>query len=447
MLQGAGALRSGSVPRPRYDAAMSSFRFVHAADLHLDTPFEGLAGTAPHVAQSLREASLQAWDALVELCIAEEAAFLLLAGDVYDGAERGVRAQLRFLHGLQRLAEHGVQVFVAHGNHDPVDEGWAAVRRWPENTTVFPADEVAAVPAVREGKRLATVYGISYPRKACEENLALRFPSAGAPSIEAQGVQIGVLHCNAAGSAEHALYSPCSTADLLRCGYDYWALGHLHRRQTLHAGSPWIAYPGDLQGRSPKPAESEPKGALVVEVRDDRVREVRFVACDRLRFVHVRLDVGLCADVAELQDALLAQSAHELEAAQGRGLLLRVHLEGRGAVHADLRAPDAAGELLQALRELSVGATPLIWWESIKDASRPALDRRTLRARGDFSAELLALTDDLRQEPEAAAQLVGAFPADLRRALGAQPDVLDDLNELLDRAETRALDVLEGGAP
>lgn len=109
---------------------MGTFRFVHAADLHLDTPFEGIGRVAPQIAEALRDASLNAWDALVRLTIDRDAAFLLLAGDIYDGAERGVRAQLRFVRGLERLAEHRIQTFIVHGNHDPLD-GWSAIRKWP----------------------------------------------------------------------------------------------------------------------------------------------------------------------------------------------------------------------------------------------------------------------------------------------------------------------------
>src|SRR5262245_51374847 len=127
---------------------MSGFRFVHAADLHLDTPFEGLARTSPEVGAALRDASLQAFDALVELTLREDAAFLVIAGDVYDGAERGVRAQLRFLGGLRRLSEAGVQVLVTHGNHDPLD-GWSAIREWPAGVHVFSPEVVEQVPVER----------------------------------------------------------------------------------------------------------------------------------------------------------------------------------------------------------------------------------------------------------------------------------------------------------
>src|SRR5450755_2923792 len=117
------------------------FRFVHAADLHLDTPFVALGRVAPDIAGRLRNASLEAFDALVRMAVERQAAFVIFAGDIYDSADRGVRAQLRFLRGVERLGERGIPVFVAHGNHDPLD-GWSAVRRRPENLVVFGADAV-----------------------------------------------------------------------------------------------------------------------------------------------------------------------------------------------------------------------------------------------------------------------------------------------------------------
>src|SRR4051794_940456 len=149
---------------------MTAFRFVHAADLHLDTPFEGLGRTSPEVAAALRDASLAAFDALVDLALREQAAFLVIAGDVYDGAERGVRAQLRFLRGLERLSGAGVEVLVAHGNHDPLD-GWSAIRAWPAGVHVFGCNVVESVAVEREGAVLATVHGISYARRDPGENL------------------------------------------------------------------------------------------------------------------------------------------------------------------------------------------------------------------------------------------------------------------------------------
>ena len=130
------------------------FSFVHAADLHLDTPFKGIGSTAPHVAEQLREASLAAFDSLVELCLERRVAFLVVAGDIYDGPERGLRAQLRFRDGLARLSSAGISSFVVHGNHDPVETGWSALGGpWPERVTVFGTGTVKAVPVEVDGSR------------------------------------------------------------------------------------------------------------------------------------------------------------------------------------------------------------------------------------------------------------------------------------------------------
>src|SRR5438093_12346234 len=146
------------------------FRFVHAADLHLDTPFASIGRVPPEIADRLREASIEAFDALVRMTIDRDAAFMVVAGDTYDNADRGVRAQLRFLRGVERLGESGIPVFVAHGNHDPLD-GWSAIRRAPANLTVFGGDAVESHPVVRDGELLAQVYGISYPHRDVSENL------------------------------------------------------------------------------------------------------------------------------------------------------------------------------------------------------------------------------------------------------------------------------------
>src|SRR5882672_11400822 len=148
------------------------FCFVHAADLHLDTPYASIARAAPEIAGRLRDASLEAFDALVRLAIERAAAFVVIAGDAYACADRGVRGQLRFLRGVERLGERGIPVFVAHGNHDPLD-GWSAMRRPPANLTVFGGEAVETLPVTRRGEVLAQVYGISYPRRDVTENLAL----------------------------------------------------------------------------------------------------------------------------------------------------------------------------------------------------------------------------------------------------------------------------------
>src|SRR5512143_378405 len=115
---------------------MPRYAFLHAADLRLDAPFTGIGRTPPPVATALRDASLQAWDTLVETAVARRVAAVLLSGGLCDGLERGARAQVRLRRGVARLAEHGIAVFVALGGRDPKD-GFAAIGDWPEGVTVF----------------------------------------------------------------------------------------------------------------------------------------------------------------------------------------------------------------------------------------------------------------------------------------------------------------------
>lgn len=411
-----------------------NFCFYHAADLHLDTPFGGLEQVAPELAEALREASLQAFDALIEQVIGDEAAFLLLAGDIYDGAQRGLRAQFRVQAGLQRLSQAGIPAFIVHGNHDPLG-GWSGIRVWPAGVHVFGAAEVSAVPVVRGGAPIATVHGISYPTAHVHENLARRFRRGTGP-----GLQIGLLHANVEGNADHAPYAPCTLDDLRAAGMDYWALGHVHARQVLAAGPTWVVYPGNLQGRSPKPSERGPKGAVRVEVVGGVVRDVVFVPLDRFRFVALDVDATALADLGALRQALAEGAEALAEAHAGRGLLIRARVHGKPSFHGDLLRPDAGSVLLRDLRDASEGRRPHLWWEALRLETRAPLDHAALREGQDFTGELLRMADQLRVDSAALAALAARVDRPLPPTGGGEPA---DWQNLLDEAEALALDLLQ----
>ncbi len=401
------------------------FRFLHAADLHLDAPFATLARAAPEIAERLRDASLEAFDALVKVAIEREAAFVIFAGDIYDSADRGVRAQLRFLRGVQRLGEKGILVFVAHGNHDPMD-GWSAIRRTPDNLVVFGSDAVEAHTFGLKNEPWAHLYGISYARRDVMENLALRFERGTAP-----GLHIGILHCNVGNQPDHAAYSPCTINELTAAGMDYWALGHVHQYQRLLEGRPWVVYPGSIQ--AVKSSEVGPRGAVMVEVSGDSVVHVEFVPLDRVRFARVVIDIASETDLAGLQKLIL-----RLAPSAGVNQVLTVTLAGRGALHADLRKPRALTDLLRETRdELGIGS-PFIWLDRIVDETRPELDRSAIARRGDFSADLVRLVDSLRANPT---ELAHSIQTLWKAAAQFEPD---EPEALLRAAEERALDLLQG---
>ncbi|CAB4927159.1 unannotated protein [freshwater metagenome] len=373
---------------------MPSFRFLHAADLHLDTPFAGLGRVAPHVRRALQDASLEAWDALVRLAIDEGVAFVVLAGDLYDGAERGLRAQLRVRDGLRRLSDAGIETFVVHGNHDPLEDGWQAIAAdgWPAGVTVCPAGDVTTREVVRDGERLATLHGVSYERASETANLARRYPAA-----TGGGLHVGVLHATVGSQPDHSPYAPCSLDDLRRPGYAYWALGHIHRHDVL-ATEPHVVYSGSLQGRSPKPAEQGVKGAVLVTVQDDRIADLHHVALDRFRFAALEVDVTGLPDAASVLDAL--RRAGDVAATEhgDRGLVLRATLTG-AAGDLDLRRAGALDEVLDALREADEGVRPLRWWDRVRDATAPVVDRTGLVDQESFVGALVRHVDDLAADP------------------------------------------------
>lgn len=426
-----------------------SFCFVHAADLHLDTPFKGLHELAPGVATALREASLAAFDAIVELALGRAAAFVVLAGDIYDGPERGLRAQLRFRDGLARLSAASIPTFVVHGNHDPVATGWSAISSFPDGVTVFPHGRVEVVAVERDGVRLATVQGVSYATARTTENLALGFTRPEGP-----GVHIGLLHCNVQGAAEgYDDYAPCTLEDLRRTRLDYLALGHIHQTKVLARGAgpgdPWVVYPGNSQARSPRPSERGPKGAVVVEVVNGEVTDVEHVACDRVRFEQLDVDIAGVEDLAALEDLLLEAARAAIDRNGGRSVVLRARLAGRGALHRDLRRLDATTALLTRVREQAGETPPFCWWDELEDATAPALDLHAIRERGDFASDLLAQGDLLAADPAAARDAARVLSSGVPRAMQAEvEELLSDAGRrqnLLDEATLVALDALDEG--
>ncbi|MFN0168895.1 MAG: exonuclease SbcCD subunit D [Bryobacteraceae bacterium] len=417
------------------------FRFLHAADLHLDTPYQGVGGVAPDVAAVVRDASLGAFDRLVDLAIERKVAFVLLAGDVYEGPSLGVRAQLRFLRGVERLGASGISVFLVHGNHDP-QGGWSMLREPPPNLAVFSSAQVESKTIERDSQRLATIHGISYGRPQVTENLALRFSPPEGP-----GLHIGLLHCAVGASEQGNPYSPCSVVDLERAGMDYWAIGHAHDHRIL-SESPWIVYPGTLQGRGARPGEWWAKGCVVVEVADERIEQVEFIPTDRVRFVEARVEVSSYRELVGLSAGMLAGVRQVADSHPGPDLLIRVTLEGRGPVHEQLAAAGRLEELRDDLREQLEGMSPRLWVDQIVDESRGLIDRDAVAQRGDFSSDLVRRSEQLREDPEALRQWIAAVAAPLsasraRRALPG-PENWDPVT-LLREADQRALDLLEGG--
>lgn len=416
---------------------MSAFRFVHTADLHLDSPFVGVQQVNDRVASQLREATFSAFERIVDLCLMRDADFVLVAGDVYDARDRSLRAQLRFRDGLRRLSEAGISSFVVHGNHDPLDS-WAATLKWPEPVHIFGGDAVAVKPVERDSETIAHVYGISYRTQEVRENLARKFRRTDDSTFA-----IGLLHCNVGADTGHEPYAPCSMEDLARAGMDYWALGHVHNHRTLSKEKPTVVYPGNPQGRHPR--ELGPRGCYVVEVDDTGRATSEFVAVDSVRWLWESVPIdGLDTDDA-LVSAVERTCQQMRNTARGRPVVGRMSLTGRGPVHASLTRPGFAMELVERLRETEGAADPFVWIERLEVDTRPPLDLEARRAGQDFVADLLNLIQGYRRNPERIQSLREHLKPlfESRHAYRYLDDLSDEeLTKWLEAAETMCADLL-----
>ena len=369
---------------------MESFRFVHAADLHIDSPFKGLMAADDAVAERLREATYAAFENLIQLCKEEHADFLVVAGDVYDGADRSPRAQIRFHRGLSELAKEGIESFVVHGNHDPLD-GQLSSLTWPDDVHIF-GEEVSWATAHRNGDPLADVQGVSYPSRVVTENLALSFSRPRSQDI----FNIGILHCNVGGIEGHDNYAPCTVNDLKEVGLDYWALGHVHARQTLSDARPTILYPGNTQGRDP--GEPGARGCMIVDVGPDGTAVTRFQALDVVRWETRDVPIDGVAGIDSLH-ARISEVLDDLRsAAEARDIVCRLTLTGRGPMHKELSRGEATAGLTEELRAGALSSSPWIWIERISNRTRPELDLEARARQDDFLGALLKRAADAGPE-------------------------------------------------
>ncbi len=367
------------------------FTFLHCADLHLGSPLLGLSLKDEAIARRFAQASRSAFSDLVTAAIAQRVAFVVIAGDVYDGEWKDTAIGLFFARELSRLHREEIPVFIIHGNHDAKNVVTSAIPL-PDNVTTFPVKR--AKTHKLEALRVA-IHGRSFLEREETENWAPTYPDP-APGF----FNIGMLHTSCDGKPGHASYAPCSSQDLVAKGYDYWALGHVHQFEVLNE-HPHIVYPGNLQGRSIR--ECGPKGAVFVDVQDGRVRELRRVITDQARWAEVVVDASPHESREALLRAVAQAFAPVASEAEGKLVAARLRLTGATALHRSLVA-DHGGFAVDALAAAQQSAED-IWIEKLRIDTRElaatggedlaGVDLDALLAGGDAGALLLRLSEDM----------------------------------------------------
>ncbi len=293
------------------------FKFIHAADVHLDSPLRGLARYESAPAESIRDACRRAFENLVDLAIEEKAAFVLLAGDLYDGDWNDYSTGIFFSRQMGRLNDHNIRVFTAAGNHDAANRITKALEN-PPNVTMFSSSKAQTI---KINDLMVAIHGQSFKEQQVYDNLAKDFPAAVTGFFN-----IGLLHTSLDGREGHANYAPCSKNDLISKGYQYWALGHIHSQEYV-SEDPWIVFPGCIQGRHIR--ETGAKGCLLVtvdEVNTNPVIEMR--SLDVLRWHLCAIDLTDVAEMREIWDITRKKIQASLKSAEGRPVAMRIRYQG-----------------------------------------------------------------------------------------------------------------------
>ena len=384
---------------------MHPFRFVHAADVHLDSPLKGLAGQEGNAVSLIRSATREAFDTLIGRTIDEEAAFLIIAGDLYDGNWRDYQTGLFFVRQMGRLREAGIPAYLIYGNHDAESQ---ITRRLalPGNVRVFSARRPETIEIEKLGVAL---HGQSFRHRDVTENLASSYPPPKQGALN-----IGVLHTALAGAEGHANYAPCSLDELIRKGYDYWALGHVHEPAIRHE-RPYVVYSGVLQGRHIR--ETGPKGACLVSVEEGVISDVARFQVDSVRWHVVDVRAESCASFQDLCDAIRDSIERAVfERADGRLLACRIVVSGRTEVHG--AALGSEEKLLAEARAAAEGlGEERAWIERLVVATEPVPDASRSSALQDAFGDINQAPDDetLRtQLREDIGALLGKLPHEIR---------------------------------
>lgn len=382
-------------------------KFIHAADLHIDSPLRGLSNYPGAPAESIRSATRRALDGLVELALSEQVGFVLLAGDIFDGDWPDFNTGLYFRSKMQEMAKNGIRVFIKKGNHDAesqVSKELPAV----EGVHVFSTTKAETI-QVAAGDDVVAIHGQSYAMRDTMTNLVPNYPAAIAGAFN-----IGVLHTCLDGSEDHSPYAPTSKAELVSKGYDYWALGHIHLRQVIREASPRIVFPGNIQGRHAK--ETGSKGCELVTITHGAITESRHVSLDVVRWHQAAVDAQTADSLDELaqavREAIVAILSGDGEDSSKLNVL-RIQIQGSPA----LASIDASqpGSIEQAVRAAASDLdSEHLWVEKVRMTTVHQLDRAAAADRNDAISELIGLVDELAGNPDRLKALLEAELAELK---------------------------------
>ncbi len=405
------------------------FKFIHTADIHLDSPLHRLESYEGAPVEEIRQATRRAFENLIETALGESVDFLLIAGDLFDGDWRDYNTGLFFVSQMQRLKTAGIRVYIVSGNHDAAGRMTRSLP-FPENVHVFSPRQPGTQKHERTG---VAIHGQSFANAAVMDNLARHYPEP-VPGY----FNIGLLHTSLNGREGHENYAPCSLEDLQNRGYDYWALGHVHQFEMV-ASDPPTVFPGCIQGRNIR--ETGVKGSVLVVVDENRTPEITPCPHAVIRWARLEVDLNHAATREAALDAFKDTLATLLDRSASWPFIVRATFNGQTPAHAAI-----VGDLdywKEAVRSIAVANYgERVWVEKIivgtsapPKSEAAAVDPGPLRELDHLVADLQRDEKQLRAVAEALSPLLQRMPADYRQGENAlNPDDTDHLRQIVGQA-------------
>lgn len=414
---------------------MPDLKFIHAADLHIDSPYKKLSSWNAQLAEKLKFFERKVFENLIQACIKNEVDFLLIAGDSFDSEYKSLSAQYRLHEGFKRLKENNIKVYLVCGNHDFLSS-WSKHFSLPENVYLFDSNEVIQVIFEKNGEKAAEIQGYSYPQRAVTERVVKDFRKKE-PAL----FSIGLLHGNLAGSEGHDNYCPFSVDDLRATQMDYFALGHIHKRMVVSESNPLAVYPGNILGRHFN--ESGPKGCSLVEVKSRRIVSHRFLELSPFIFEYGTINLDEVSEKGELFDRIT--NFFETDLATDKSYLVRLQLEGRTPLFKDLSKTERLNELKNELNANQQLNSRFVWIDRIVNKTKPEIDFESLLQTDDFPGDIARYAEKLSQEPEELEQMINEIFQELKSSKFGKYAELPDAErkqQMLDQARWLCMNFL-----
>jgi exonuclease SbcD len=392
------------------------YRFVHAADIHLDSPLRSLVLRDPELGELIGNATRRAFVSIVDLCLTESVDALLLAGDLYDGDQTSMKTARFLAEQVRRLHAAGIRVFVIRGNHDALSRITKELT-FPDSVTVFGGRADAILVDRSQGDVPVAIHGLSFARPHILESLLPRFkdPVQGA-------INIGLLHTSLGGTKEHDVYAPCSLSDLDSVGFDYWALGHIHKRSEFR-GQSTVVMGGMPQGRDIN--EGGAKSVTLVTITDDRSIHLEERLTSVAQFESIPIDLTGVEEWRDMVVLLTKAIQRKRDIVQSEHMVARLRFTGPTSLAWRLRCDHDLLKEEATDRAFVIGKS---WIEGVEIECRapgsttghvadPMTELRRLideeiMQSGAYQAEVSRIFDELRPQ----------LPAECRNLLGSDEE-------------------------